>query len=133
MGGSVGFATVSTDISNTEHTAFAAVAFLGMYIYLATFAVLSHQHPGVVLSASLAYKLLCIPVISVIVWAAWQPPDHYLYIWEYVYICSVFGAACALYVYPSDEKPSNYSGAAQSEKRVTHNASMYVAPPGLLF
>ena len=108
VGGSVGFAIVSTDISKTEHTGFAGVAFAGMYIYLATFAVLSRKYPGTVLWDKLAYAFMCIPILSVIVWAAWRPSEDYYYVWEYVYLCSVFGAACALYVYPSDEKPGNY-------------------------
>lgn len=97
--GSVGFAIISTDISTLQHEYCAGTAFFGIYMYLAAFAWLAHAYDDkYILSLRWATIFLIVPVLCSIIFIFVR--QHYLYIWEFVFITSVFGAACALYVYP---------------------------------
>jgi len=97
-GGSVGFAIVSTDISSKVHDMFAGVAFAGMYMYLVAFMYLSHQSAGNVLSDTLARAFMLAPVLYTVICAIWWSSMAYSYMWEFVFVTSMFGAACALFV-----------------------------------
>ena len=104
--GSVGFATISTDISNTQHELCAGTAFLGIYVYLVAFAWLAFKYGrgNHVVSLHFALAMLGVPWLSFIGYLIAKPYtkdiSDYLYVWEFVFVSSALMAACALYVYP---------------------------------
>lgn len=101
--GSVGFAIISTDISTTQHEYCAGTAFIGIYVYLLAFARLAYTYGDeYVLSLHWTAVFLAVPVLCSIVFMF--VGDNYLYVWEFVFVTSVFGAACALYVYPIEDE-----------------------------
>lgn len=105
VAGSVGFATISTDISNTQHELCAGTAFLGIYVYLAAFAWLAFKYGDkYVVSLHFALAMLGVPWLCFIGYLIAKPYtkdiSHYLYVWEFVFVSSALMAACALYVYP---------------------------------
>jgi len=112
VAGSVGFATISTDISNTQHELCAVTAFLGIYVYLAAFAWLAFKHEDkYVVSRRFALFMLGVPWLSFIGYPIAKPytkdMSHYLYVWEFVFVSSALMAACALYVYPLTQEQTN--------------------------
>lgn len=106
VAGSVGFATISTDISNTQHELCAGTAFLGIYVYLVAFAWLAFKYGrgNHVVSLRFALAMLSVPWLCFIGFEIakkyTKDISDYLYVWEFVFVSSALMAACALYVYP---------------------------------
>lgn len=119
VAGSIGFATISTDISSTQHEFCAGTAFLGIYVYLVAFAWLAVKYGRGkhVVSLRWACAMLAIPWFSFIAFAIAREYtsdiSHYLYVWEFLFVSSALLAACALYVYPiKQEQKQEYPQAA---------------------
>ena len=116
LGGSVGFAIVSTDISQDEHVTYAAIAFAGIYVYLVTFGLLAWYYPsgngapkeenGSALWPKLAAAFLVVPILALIVYAVCDCGSAYGYVWEFIFIVCMLGAACSLYVEDQSGKVS---------------------------
>lgn len=105
--GSVGFAIISTDISTTQHEYCAVAAFLGIYMYLCAFAWLGYTFGDKhILSLHAAWTMLAVPIICLLYFGISVQLDaavtDYLYVCEFVFVTSAFGAACALYTFPVD-------------------------------
>lgn len=99
IGGAAGFTVNSTDLSASTHTTFAGVSFAGMYLYLLTFAYVSwHSTFGGVLWPDGALAFLCVPVICGIVWLATGMSSSHDYVYEFVFLGAMFGAACSVFV-----------------------------------
>lgn len=126
--GSVGFAIVSTDISEDEHLVYAGIAFTGIYMYLLAFGGLaSYYHNGngaadevggAALWPMASSLFLLVPVATSIVYAI----DHYYfdasfsreyaYVWEFIFVISMLGAALSLYV----NKPGGSPGTREHQE-----------------
>lgn len=98
LGGSVGFAIVSTDISQDEHTVYAATAFGGTYMYLLAFGAAARYLRANVLWPRSAALLLCVPAVCAVLYAATGIFDDYMYAFEFIFVGSLLGAACSLYL-----------------------------------
>lgn len=101
VGGAAGFVVNSTDLSASTHTTFAAVSFIGMYVFLLTFQYISWRAApsfGGVLWPDGAMAFLFIPVVCGIVYLAAGGDSGYLYVYEFVFLGAMFGAACSVFV-----------------------------------
>jgi len=111
--GSVGFAIVSTDIAEDEHIVYAGVAFAGIYMYLLAFGCVARYYPNGngkpgekgagALWPRVAGVCIGVPVVATAVFAI----DYftrkafcydYSYVWEFIFVISMLGAALALYI-----------------------------------
>ena len=100
-GGAAGFVVNSTDLSSSTHQTFAAVSFIGMYVFLLTFQYISWRAAprfGGVLWPDGAMAFLFIPVICGIVYLATGGDGGYLYVYEFIFLGAMFGAACSVFV-----------------------------------
>ena len=113
VGGSWGFAIVSTNIDEPAHVTYAVVAFTGIYIYLFTFGVLAWYYPngngapgevhGSALWPHVAAACLAVPFVALLVygiahWAGDPISSTYDYVWEFLFVTSMLLAALALYI-----------------------------------
>lgn len=112
LAGAAGFAIVSTDISESTHTVYATIAFIGLYVYLLAFAATAYYYrrvPGFgVLWPKMAAFFLLAPVIALVVYASVSVSSEYLYVWEFIFLASMMGAACSLYVPDPVRRPGGY-------------------------
>jgi len=100
LGGSAGFAIVSTDISEDTHTVYATIAFIGLYVYLLSFAATAYYYRANcrVLWPKMAALFLFAPVVAMLVYKATSVSSEYLYAWEFIFAGSMLGASCSLFV-----------------------------------
>jgi len=111
--GSVGFAIVSTDIAEDEHIVYAGVAFTGIYMYLLAFGCVAYYYHngngnkgekgGGALWPRVAGLCLAAPVLTTIVFAVDYYSGQafcfeYAYVWEFIFVISMLGAALGLYI-----------------------------------
>ena len=123
FGGSVGFAIVSTDIAQGEHVTYAAIAFAGIYMYLLAFEAMEVYYGGA-LWPRLSAFFLVVPVVALGVyavchWAGEPISRDYDYVWEYIFIVCMVGAACSLFVKKSDKAVPTAYAAVHTETRLS--------------
>jgi len=117
LGGSVGFAIVSTDIDKSEHIVYAGTAFTGIYVFLVAFTYLAfyyqednkdcNDHGKGAYWPLLAGISLDIPVLALIVYAvsdAMGEPlsRNYDYVWEFIFVTCMLVASLCLYLESQD-------------------------------
>jgi uncharacterized membrane protein len=123
LGGSVGFAIVSTDIDKSEHVVYAGTAFIGIYVFLVAFTYLAFyyqegngtcndEHGKGAYWPLLAGISLDIPVLALIVYAIsdamGEPLSHdYDYVWEFIFVACMLVASLCLYIESQDNLDGN--------------------------
>jgi len=118
LGGSVGFAIVSTDIDKSEHVTYAGTAFVGIYVYLLAFTYLAFyyqdgngargEHGKGAYWPLLAGISLDLPVLALIVFAVANAMGEpfsrdYDYVWEFIFVACMLVAALCLYIENQDK------------------------------
>jgi len=105
LGGSVGFAIVSTDISQDEHIIFAGTAFVGIWIYLATFKGLAWYYPKETTGSDkatvyprMALATILVPFAMILLHAIGVMDDGLDYVTEFVFVAAMHLCAYCVYL-----------------------------------
>lgn len=144
--GSVGFAIVSTDIAEDEHIIYAGVAFTGIYMYLLAFGCVAwYYHDGNgcecekgggALWPNVAVVCLALPAWTTIVFLVDYYSGQafcfeYAYVWEFIYVISMLGAALGLYI--KEPVPLSVGAPLRSHEPVEFGPFTFKCHPELVF